>query len=189
MTLPNSPPAHRRWLNDSYTPAKYLGAWEDAFHFYAGAFPNQCISLAAPGLPVLGPREKGPLGHLRAKQEIVDRAMRVLGNRLAIQSSDLHAGHALVEAPDNTDFINGYSGRIITGFEMRSSCQGDIASKVMGAEGNPPLALRRSIDKGTAPNNAGRHVNYLEIYLGDVLPADMQPVLQYAASLFRRSDP
>ena len=196
MTLPNSPPAHRRWLNDSYTPTKYLGAWEDAFHFYAGAFPNQCISLAAPSLPILGPGEKGRPAHLRAKQErlrakqeIVDRAMRVLGNRLAIQSSDLHAGHAPVEAPDNTDFINGYSGRIITGFEMRSSSQGDIASKVMGADGNPPLALRRSIDKGMAPNSAGRHVNYLEIYEADVLPADMQPVLQYAASLFRRSHP
>ncbi len=196
MTLPNSPPAHRRWLNDSYTPAKYLGAWEDAFHFYADAFPNQCISLAAPGLPILGPGERGRPAHLRvkqehlrAKQEIVDRAMRVLGNRLAIQSSDLHAGHAPVEAPDNTDFIKGYSGRIITGFEMRSSSQGDIASKIMGAEGNPPLALRRSIDKGMAPNNAGRHVNYLEIYVGDVLPAYMQPVLQYAASLFRRSHP
>lgn len=189
MTLPNSPPAHLRWLRDSYTPAKYLGAWEEAFHFYAGAFPNQCISLAAPGLPILGPGGKGRPAHLRAKHEIVDRAMRVLGNRLAIQSSDLHAGHAPVEAPDNTDFINSYSGRIITGFEMRSSSQGDIASKVMGAEGNPPLALRRSINKGMAPNDAGRHVNYLEIYVADVLPADMQPVLQYAASLFRRSHP
>jgi hypothetical protein len=189
MTLPNSPPAHRRWLNDSYTPAKYLGAWEHTFHFYAGAFPNQCISLAAPGLPILGPGGKGRLAHLRAKQEIVCRAMRVLGNRLAIQSSDLHAGHAPVEAPDNTDFIKSYSGRIITGFEMRSSSQGDIASKIMGAEGDPPLALRRSIDKGMAPNNAGLHVNYLEIYLGDVLPADMQPVLQYAVSLFHRSYP
>jgi hypothetical protein len=36
------------------------------------------------------------------------------------------------------------------------------------------------------PNNAGRRVNYLEIYVADVLPADMQPVLSYAASLFRR---
>ena len=189
MTLPNSPPAHQQWLNDSYTPAKYLGAWEDAFHFYADAFPNQCISLAAPGLPILGPGEKGRPAHLRAKHEIVDRAMRVIGNRLAIQSNDLHAGHAQVEAPDNTDFINSYSGRIITGFEMRSGSQGPIASKIMGAEGDPPLALRRSIDKGMAPNNAGRHVNYLEIYEGDVLPADMQPVLQYAASLFRRSQP
>jgi len=121
MTLPNSPPAHLRWLDDSYTPAKYLGAWEDVFHFYAAAFPNQCVSLAAPSLPILGPGKKGPAVRLRAKQEIVDRARRVLGDRLAIQSSDLHAGHAEVEAPDNTDFINSYSGQIITGFEMRSS--------------------------------------------------------------------
>jgi hypothetical protein len=184
MTLPNSPTAHRQWLKDSYTPAKYLGAWDDTFRFYAGTFPNQCISVAAPGLPVLGSGPKGRPAHLRAKYEIVDRAMRILGNRLAIQSSDLHAGQANVEAPDETDFITGYSGRIITGFEMRSGSQGDIASKVMGAEGDPPLALRRSVDKGMTPNNAGRHVNYLEIYVADVLPADMQPVLSYAASLF-----
>ena len=82
--------------------------------------------------------------------------MRVLGNRLAIQSSDLHAGHAQVEAPDNTDLITGYGGRMITGFEMRSASQDDIASKVMGAEGDPPLALRRSTDKGIRPNSAGQ---------------------------------
>jgi hypothetical protein len=126
---------------------------------------------------------------MKAKHEMVDRAKRVFGSRLAIQSNDLHAGHAQVEAPDGTDFINGYSGRIITGFEMRGGSQGPGPSKVMGAEGNPPLALRRSIDKGMAVNSAGRHVNYLEIYQGDVLPASMQPVLQYAASLFRRSHP
>jgi hypothetical protein len=63
--------------------------------------------------------------------------MRLLGNRLAIQSSDLHAGIAKVEAPDQTGFITGYSGRIITGFEMRSGSQDDIASKLMGAEGPP----------------------------------------------------
>src|SRR5271165_6809599 len=114
----------------------------------------------------------------------VERAARAVGNRLAIQSSDLHAGHAAVEAPDNTEFINRYSGRIITGFEMRSGSQDAIASKVMGAEGDPPLALRRSIDKGMARNSAGRHVNYLEIYAADVEPAAMQPVLQYAAQLF-----
>ena len=39
----------------------------------------------------------------------------------------------------------------------------------MGAEGDPPLALRRSIDKGMAPNSGGRHVDYLAIYEGDVL--------------------
>jgi len=54
MTLPShSPPAVKKWLSDGYTPAKYLGAWEKAFHVYADSFPNQCVSLAAPGLPIL----------------------------------------------------------------------------------------------------------------------------------------
>jgi hypothetical protein len=187
MTLPNSPAAHRQWMADGYAPARYLSAWDDTFHFYAETFRNQCISLSAPGLPILGAGPKGRAAHLRAKQEVIERAARAVGNRLAIQSSDLHAGHAAVEAPDNTEFINSYSGRIITGFEMRSSSQGAIASKVMGAEGDPPLALRRSIDKGMARNSGGRHVNYLEIYAADVAPAAMQPVLQYAAQLFTAS--
>jgi hypothetical protein len=34
------------------------------------------------------------------------------------------------------------------------------------------------------PNNAGQHVNYLEIYEPDVLSDEMQPVLRYGASLF-----
>jgi hypothetical protein len=190
MTLPGSPPAIQKWLGDGYTPAKYLDAWEEVFRFYADSFPNQCISLSGPDLPILenGRRFDHP-ERMRAKQDIVERAMRVFGRRLAIQSSDLHAGHAPVEALDNTDFINSYSGRIITGFEMRGGSQGPVASQIMGAEGNPPLALRRSIDKGMAPNSAGRHINYLEIYEGDVLAADMQPVLEYAASLFQRPHP
>ena len=54
MTLPSdSPPAVKKWLSDGYTPAKYLGAWEKALHVYADSFPNQCVSLAAPGLPIL----------------------------------------------------------------------------------------------------------------------------------------
>ena len=55
----------------------------------------------------------------------------------------------------------------------------------MGAQGDPPLALKKSINLGMEPNNAGRHVNYLEIYEPDVLDDGMQPVLQYAASLFK----
>jgi hypothetical protein len=172
-TLPSSPPAMQKLLQDGYTPDKYLGAWEKVFHVYAEAFPNQCVSLAT------GKRNIA----------IVERAMQVFGRRLAIQSNGLHAGRAQVEAPDNTEFINSYSGRIIAGFEMRGGSRGPIPSKVMGAEGDPPLALRRSIDKGMAPNNIGQHVNYLEIYEGDVLSADMQPVLEYAASLFSQSHP
>jgi hypothetical protein len=187
MTLPNSPAAHRQWMADGYTPDKYLSAWDDTFHFYAMTFSNQCISLSAPTLPILGPGPKGRAERVRMKQEVIERARRAVGNRLAIQSSDLHAGQAAVEAPDNTAFINSYSGRIITGFEMRSGSQGPIASRIMGAEGDPPLALRRSIDKGMVPNAAGRHVNYLEIYAADVASAEMQPVLQYAAQLFSAS--
>lgn len=184
MTLPVSRAAVQKWLSDGYTPAKYLGAWEEVFRAYAESFPNQCVSLSGPDLPIL---ENGRFNHperMRAKQDIVERAMRVFGRRLTIQSNDLHAGHAPVEPLDNTDFINSYSGRIITGFEMRGGSQGPIASQIMGAEGDPPLALRRSIDKGMAPNNVGRHINYLEIYEGDVLSPEMQPVLKYAASLF-----
>jgi hypothetical protein len=59
----------------------------------------------------------------------------------------------------------------------------------MGAAGNPPLALRRSIEKGMAPNAAGRRVNYLEIYAGDVLADDMQFVLRDAALLFHGPAP
>ena len=187
MTLPVSQLAIQKWFSDGYTPAKYLAAWEEVFHVYAEIFPTQCVSLSGPDLPIL---ENGRLNRperMREKQDIIEKALRVLGRRLAIQSNDLHAGHAAVEALDNTDLINSYSGRIITGFEMRGGCQGPIASQIMGAEGNPPLALRKSIDKGMAPNSAGQHINYLEIYEGDVLSADMQPVLQYAASLFLSS--
>jgi hypothetical protein len=127
MTLPShSPPAVKKWLSDGYTPAKYIAAWEEAFHVYADSFRNQCVSLAAPGLPILERGQSGLPALLRAKQDIVERAVKVFGRRLAVQSNDLHAG---------------------------------------------------------------QHVNYLEIHAGDVLPAEMQPVLQYAASLFRRSHP
>jgi hypothetical protein len=184
MTLPSSPPAVAKWLAAGYTPAKYLGAWDEAFRVYADAFPNQCVSLAGPSLPILAQGKMDKPAHLRARQEIVERAMRVFGRRLTIQSNDLHAGHAQVEAPDYTDFINSYSGRIITGFEMRGGSQGPAPSDVMGAAGNPPLALTRSINKGMAPNQSGQHINYLEIYAGDVLPDGMQPVLKDAASRF-----
>jgi hypothetical protein len=148
------------------------------------------VGLAGPNVPIL---EHGkiidPAACLRAKQEMVTRAQQVFGRRLAIQSNDLHAGRAAVEAPDFTDFINSYSGRLITGFEMRGGSHGALPSEIMGAAGDPPLALRRSIEKGMAPNAAARHVNYLEIYAGDVLADDMQPVLRDAASLFRRPRP
>ncbi len=105
MTLPVSRPAIQKWLSDGYTPAKYLDAWEEVFHVFASSFPNQCVSLSGPDLPILENGRFNRPERMRAKQEIVERAMRVFGRRLAIQSNDLHAGHAPVEALDNTDFI------------------------------------------------------------------------------------
>ena len=189
MTLPNSPPAVQKWLRHGYTPGKYLGAWEEVFHVYAGTFPRQCASLAGPNLPILAGGKLDRTAHVIARRKVIELAQRVFGDRLAIQSNDLHAGRAEVEAPDFTEFINSYSGKIITGFEMRGGSRGLKPSKVMGAEGNPPLALRKSVDKGMSPNGAGRHIDYLEIYEGDVLADDMQPVLQYATSLFRQHGP
>jgi hypothetical protein len=182
MTLPNKPQDHKKWLSNSYTVEKYLEAWQQVFHVYAAVFPNQCISLSAPGLPVLGPGRKDPGERMRAKLKIVVQASAILGRRLVLQWSDLHAGHVRVEAPNERGFVNSYSGRMITGFQMRCPAEGDSAA--MGAEGDPPLALRRSIDEGMQPNNRGHHINYLEIYERDVVAEQMQPVLRYGASLF-----
>lgn len=119
--MPSSPSDVQKLAHDGYTLEKYLGAWEETFRVYDKAFPNQCVSLAT------GKRNIA----------LVERANRVFGRRLAIQDNDLHAGRApRVEAPDNTDFIKGYSGQIITGFEMRGGSRGP-SSKVMGAEGDP----------------------------------------------------
>jgi hypothetical protein len=106
MTLPNAPPAIQQWLRDRYAPARYLAAWQETFQVDAEAFPNQCISLAGPNLPILEGGRFDRLARLRARHDIVERAKRIFGRRLAIQSNDLHAGHAEVEAPDLTDFIN-----------------------------------------------------------------------------------
>ena len=186
MTLPIKPPDIKKWLAHGYMPKRYLDAWDRVFQVYAENFPNQCVSLSAPGLPLLAQgRVVDAAAHAQARQQIIAQAGRLLGSRFAIQWSDLHAGRAAVEAPDQTSTVIGYSGRLITGLQMRSAAQGG-GSTVMGAAGNPPLALRRSVDKGMAANPQGRHINYLEIYEPDVLAADTQPVLQYAASLLAR---
>jgi hypothetical protein len=185
MTLPIKRPDVAKWRAHGYTPRKYLDAWKKVFQVYAADFPNQCVSLFGPGLPLLEQgRVVDPAAHTRAREGVIEEASGVYGNRLAIQWSDLHAGHSAVEAPDQTRTLIGYSGRLITGLQMRSAAEG--SSEVMGAEGDPPLALRRSIDKGMTPNDAGRRISYLEIYEPDVLAKEMQPVLQYAASLFTR---
>ncbi len=185
MTLPQKPGDLRKWQDDSYTPRKYTEAWQKVFQAYAADFPDQWISLSlGNGLNINDRGKRDPSEGTRTRQTIIDQAIGILGRRFVLQNSDLSAGG--VEHPA-TGFVIGYGGRIITGLQLRTSCERNSGN--MGAPGDPPLALRRSIDKGLEPNSAGQHVNYLEIYEPDVLASEMQPVLRYGASLFAPTQP
>lgn len=181
FTLPNNPQDHKKWLSDSYTPSKYIGAWQKVFHVYADYFPNQYVSLSAPGLPILVRPRQDAGERTRSRREILQQARSILRNRVVLQWSDLHAS---VRDSGYLDFVVSHNGDVITGIQMRTSAERNSGD--MGAEGDPPLALRRSVDLGMRPNGAGQRLNYLEIYEPDVLADDMQPVLRYAASLFAR---
>ena len=56
----------------------------------------------------------------------------------------------------------------------------------MGAEGDPALALKRSLDLAMVRNSAGQHVNYVEIYEPDVVAENLQSVLRDAATTFAK---
>jgi hypothetical protein len=186
MTLPSKPQDHKKWLNDSYTPRKYLEAWQKTFQVYADYFPNQYVSLSAPSLPILGPGRKGLDERNQARRGIVEQAIGLLGHRFVLQWSDLHAGRDQGSARESRhfDFLAGYVGRVITGLQTGTNAERN--SEFMGAKDNPPLALRKSIDKAMRPNKTGHHINYLEIHEQDVLAEEMQPVLRYGASLFEQ---
>jgi len=180
MTLPRDP---EKWRSDGYTASKYTEAWQHVFQVYASDFPNQFISLSVGN--ALNLNDQGrvlPNEGNRVRQVIIDQAMGLLGRRFVLQNSDLHAG------PENqqpvTGFVMDYSGRVITGLQMKCAAELGTCSAALGAAGHPPQALRKSIDKGMQPNRAGQHVSYLEIYEADVLQVENQPALRYAVSLF-----
>jgi Beta-galactosidase len=186
-TLPNSPPDLRKWQTNGYTPTKYLGAWRDVLDAYAADFPNQCVSIsggASAGLNINDHGRLEPQQNIRTKKAIVDEATRRFGPRFALQLSDVHAGPGPhVESSEGEDhYIIDQIGHVITGFQLRTSAE--HGSAVMGAQGNPPLALKKSLDLALATNSAGRHVDYVEVYSPDVFAADLQPALQAAAARF-----
>ncbi len=184
FTLPGKPEAVETWLKSGYTPRKYLDSWQKTFQVFAADFPNQYVSLSlGTGLNINDRGKRDGRQRKITKQAVIDEGISVLGRRFVFQSSNLD-GNAVqtVGAPGGTALVISYNGRIVTGFQLRTSCERNSGD--MGAEGDPPLALRRSIDKGMAPNSSGRHINYLEIYAPDVLADDMQPTLRYGASLF-----
>jgi hypothetical protein len=190
-TLPNTPQDLRKWQTLGYTTAKYIGAWQKVFQTYSAVFPNQYVSLSAGagqvGINDAGKIEKG--GQARTRQTIVNDAIDTLGNRFVLQSSNVHAGPGPHEPNSETDdkFVIDYSGRIITGLQMRSSAEN--GSAVMGAKGDPALALQKSIDLAMEPNAAGQHIDYLEIYEPDVVAEVMQSVLRGAAARFASPRP
>ena len=183
-TLPSTPEDVEKWRRLGYTPHRYIEAWHKVLAVYASEFANQYISLSLGfGLNI---NDRGKLDareHMRTKVAVVNQAMAMLGRRFVLQYSNLDGNPGRDRGPQGTAFVIGYNGRVITGFQLRTSCVHE--SENMGAAGDPPLALRRSIDKGLAPNSAGRHSNYLEIYQPDVLAEEMQPVLRYGASRFK----
>ena len=175
MSLPDSPADIAQWEKLGYTSQKYINAWRQTFSVYSSTFPHQYFSLALHlGLPIPNRKEKS-----RVRKEIISLGLQY-PSQFALQADGLNAsrkketyGHRVVIE---------YCGQVATGLMMSTSAT--EKSERMGAEGNPPLALRKSIDEGMRPNNAGQHIDYLEIYEPDVLSEEMQPVLRYAASLF-----
>ncbi len=183
-TLPSKPEDIPTWLKAGYTPEKYAAAWEKTFRVYAAAFPNQYISVSMGfGLNINERGKIAPRERKETRQEIIDEAMSVLGRRFVLQFSNLDGFPGAGPGPRAVGFVIGYNGRIITGLQLRTSCERNSGN--MGAEGNPPLALKKSLDIGMQPNAAGQHINYLEIYEPDVLADDLQPVLRDGALLFK----
>ena len=183
MTLPQSPQDLAKWKSDGYTPSKYIAAWGSTLPVFAADFPHQYVSLVV-GEPLnINDRGKSKSGEgIATRQTILDQAMSLLGPRFCLENHDLHGDPTTQHA--DTSFVMGYSGRVITGLEMRCAASVGTCSSAMGATGNPPLALKMSIAKGMAPNGAGQHIDYLEIYEPDVLASSMQATLRYGASLF-----
>jgi hypothetical protein len=185
MTLPANPKDMRTWQSDGYTSRKYIEAWQKVFRAYSDELPNQHISFSlGAGLNINNQGKIEPGEGMRTRQTVIDQAVGFLGRRFALQDSDLSAGP--VQRPLGINLVTNYSGRIITGLQLRTSAERESAA--MGADGNPPLALRKCVELGMKPNRAGRHINYLEMYEADILADDMQPVLTYAASLFKANN-
>jgi hypothetical protein len=177
MSLPDSPNDIVRWEKFGYTTQKYSNAWKQTFSAYSSIFPHQYFSLALHiGLPI--PRRKQGA---EVREQIVSLGLQY-PNQFALQADGLSSGRENETYGDRT--VIDYSGRVVTGFMMDTTTA--LRPQQMGAEGDPPLALRKSIDKGMRPNDSGHHVDYLEIYEPDVLADEMQAVLRYGASLFAR---
>jgi hypothetical protein len=185
FTLPDTPEDVQRWRSVGYTPSKYIAAWREVFRVYEADFPNQYVSLSLGfGLNIDEQGKRDARGRKPTKDAIIEEAIAVFGRRFALQNSNLDGNPEPNHGPHGVPLVISYNGRVVTGFQLRTSCVRNSGN--MGAEGDPPLALKKSINRGMEPNDAGHRINYLEIYEPDVLADEMQSVLRYGASLFAR---
>jgi hypothetical protein len=181
MTLPRRPQDLAAWKRNSYTPQRYTEAWRRVLQAYAAEFPDQYVSLSVgDGIPINDDGRSDPSEPTRTRQAVVEQAFGILGHRFVLMNDDLHAGPEQHEA---TEFVRNASGRMITGLEMRCPATVGTCSAAMGADGDPPNALRKSMTLGSQPGSTGRHVDFFEIYEPDVLGDEMQPVLREGSSL------
>jgi hypothetical protein len=181
MTEPMSPADIVKWQAHHYTSTKYIQAWQRTFETYAKGFPNQYVSLShGNGVPINAEGVPDPQEPTRTRQEVVGDGWSILGAQFAFQSSAL-TGDAHREQA--VEMVISYNGLAVTGFLLASSCEN--GPQYMGAAGNPPLALKRSICNGMQINaRTGKHADYIEVHSNDVDAEDLQPVLRWGASLF-----
>ena len=184
FTLPHKPEEIREWETAGYTPNRYIEAWYQVFEVYAADFPDQYVSLSlGSGISIDELGQRDARASKPTKEAIISEAIRILGRRFALQNSNLDGNPEPDRGPHGVPLVIGYNGRIVTGFQLRTSCVRNSGN--MGAEGDPQLALRKAINRGTQPNSKGYRISYLEIYEPDVLANEMQPMLSYGASLFK----
>jgi hypothetical protein len=89
FTLPNAPKDIKTWLNDSYTPPKYIGAWQEVFQFFASHFPNQYVFCQWALVFLLMPRVKSILVSICAPGK------QLSTTQLASWDADLHCSIAI----------------------------------------------------------------------------------------------
>jgi len=184
FTLPPNNLDVLKWEKDGYTPTKYLAAWEQTFLTYKEDFPNRYISLSlGDGIAVDDQGQLDPSEPLTTQTAVINEAASILQSQFMFQESNLD-GNAATATSAQTETVRNLSGQFITGYQLRTNCINNSAN--MGAAGNPPLALLRSVDNGMQPNENGQRADYIEIYYEDVEAATMQTALQYAASFFTR---
>jgi hypothetical protein len=184
FTLPGAPEDVQKWRAAGYTPSKYTEAWRKVFQVYAADFPNQYVSLSLGfGLNINERGKQDGRERKPTKEAVIEEGISLLGRRFVLQNSNLDGNPEPERGPHGVPLLISYNGRIVTGLQLRTSCVHNSGN--MGAEGDPPLALKKAINRGTAPNDAGHRIKYLEIYEPDVVAEEMQPVLRYGASLLR----